>query len=123
MFDLIRTVPRFDALRGVHEAAIRLGQRERLAWIKETAAFPVTDNPIAAQLLGEIERVEGRHLADLSQEETERYAAQLRNVLDSLPREGPPISEARAQALLEELRRDYGGPHYGRQFAYGTTPE
>lgn len=127
MFDRVKTLSRDAAVPAIYEAQLRLRQRERLAWIKESASFPVTDDPLAAELLAEIERREGKHLADLSRPETERYILALSSALDGVPREGPPADPARARELLDELRRDYGGPHFGRRYAanhpFSAIPE
>lgn len=127
MFDVMKTRFREDAVSAVHEAGLRLSQRERLAWIKESAHFPVTADPLAAELLAEIEREEGKHLADLTKSETDRYILALSSALDELPREHPPVDPARARELLDELRRDYGGPHFGRRCAghhpFSAIPE
>ena len=127
MFDLLKTLSRGDAVRAVYEAQLRLSQRERLAWIKESATFPVTDDPLAAELLAEIERQEGKHLADLSRPETEQYILALSSALEGVPRDGPPVDPRRARELLDELRRDYSGPHFGRRYAashpFSAIPE
>lgn len=107
MFDLVKTAPQADAVHAVYEATLRLSQRERLAWIKETSAFPVTENQLAAKLLLEIEQAEARDLAELSKEETDRYIVEISAVLEERRRKESPIDEERGKALLEEMQAEY----------------
>lgn len=107
MFDLVMTVPRPDAVIAVHEASVRLSQRERLVYIRQTAAFPVTENELAAQLLAEIEQAEGKHLAELTKSETDRYIIEMSDLLSARIRAEFPPNEARAKQLLAEMRAAY----------------
>jgi hypothetical protein len=115
MFDLVMTVPRPDAVNAVYEAGLRLSQRERLAWIKETGEFPVTEDALAAQLLAEIEQAEGRELVELSKEETDRYIVELSSRLSERIQKEFPDHHGRGREILEEMRAQYSWPHYGRR--------
>lgn len=115
MFEIIMTAPTFDALRAVHEASLRLSQRERLEYIRETAAFPVTKDELAAWLLSEIEQAEGRELADLTKSETDRYITRMSDMISSRISEEFPLDPKRGKEVLAEMRAAYDERYAARR--------
>ena len=115
MFESIVTEPTFDALRAVHEASLRLSQRERLEYIRETAAFPVTTDEFAARLLAEIEQAEGRELADLTKSETDRYIIQMSELIHKRISEEFPLDPEHGKKVLAEMRAAYDERYAARR--------
>lgn len=107
MFELILTEPTSNAMRAVHEASLRLSQRARLEYIRETAAFPVTTNELAARLLADIQQAEGKELADLTEAETDGYIREMNRLIQGRLKPEVPVSEEHGQALLAEMRAAY----------------
>jgi hypothetical protein len=116
MFDILNSVPMGDAVLAVHEATLRLHQRERLEGLKGSN-LPLTENALAAQLLAEIAEVEGRHPADLSREELSRYIVKVSDTLERRMQAERPPNPARGEEILKEMRAAYSWPHYGRRVA------
>jgi len=114
MFEILNEVPEADAVHAVYEATLQLYQHDRLGTFRDKG-FPLSENKLAVQLLDEISAVEGMHVADLPKEKTKRYIVEVVEVLQRRVREKhTQEDEARAEAILAEMRVQYAWPHYGR---------
>lgn len=114
MFEILKQVPEGDAIDAAYETTLELYQRERLA-TRKLRGLPLTKNPLAAQLLDEIGEAEGKHVADLPKETTDRYIVEVSQTLQRRLREAHPDDSGRGEAILEEMRAQYSWPHYGRR--------
>jgi DNA-binding transcriptional MerR regulator len=114
MFEILNEVPEDDAIDAVYETTLQLYQRDRLGTLRDRG-FPLSENALAVQLLDEISEAEGKHVADLPKEETDRYIVEVSQTLRRRLREDHTGAErARAEAILAEMRVQYAWPHYGR---------
>jgi hypothetical protein len=114
MFEILKEVPKANAIHAVYEATLQLYQRDRLGTHRDRG-FPLSEDELAVKLLDEISEVEGKHVADLPKEKTDRYIVEVTDVLLRRLREERPDDAGRGEALLEELRAQYSWPHYGRR--------
>jgi hypothetical protein len=114
MFEILNEVPEGDAIHAVYETTLQLYQHDRLGTLRDRG-YPLSENALAVQLLDEISEVEGKHVADLPKEETDRYIVEVSEVLHRRLREKHSDADvARAEAILEDMRVQYAWPHYGR---------
>lgn len=113
MFEILNQVPEGDAIHASYEATLELYQHDRLRGRRDRGD-PLTDNALAAQLLDEIGEVEGKHVADLPKEKVSSYIVEIVDVLMRRLRKDNPISDARGEEILAEMRVQYAWPHYGR---------
>jgi hypothetical protein len=114
MFEILNQVPEDDAVEAVYETTLQLYQHDRLGTLRDRG-FPLSENALAVQLLDEISKAEGKHVADLPKEKTGHYIVEVSEVLQRRLRAGTSHDdEARAEAILEEMRVQYAWPHYGR---------
>jgi hypothetical protein len=114
MFEILNEVPEGDAIHAVYETTLQLYQRDRLGTLRDRG-FPLSENALAVKLLNEIGEVEGKHVADLPKEKTDRYIVEVSQTLRRRLREKyTPEDEARAEVILAEMRVQYAWPHYGR---------
>jgi hypothetical protein len=114
MFEILNEVPEGDAIHAVYETTLQLYQRDRLG-TRRDRGFPLSENKLAVQLLDEIGEVEGKHVADLPKEKTDHYIVEVSQTLRRrLRAKHTEADEARAEAILEEMRVQYAWPHYGR---------
>jgi hypothetical protein len=113
MFEILNEVPEGDAVHAAYEATLQLYQHDRLGTLRDRG-FPLSEDPLAVQLLDEITAAEGKHVADLPKEKTDRYIVEVVEVLQRRLREADPDPSGRGEAILEEMRVQYAWPHYGR---------
>jgi hypothetical protein len=113
MFEILNQVRKGDAIHAAYEATLQLYQHDRLKTLRDRG-FPLTDDELAAQLLDEIGVVEGKHVADLPKEKISSYIVKIVDVLMDRIRKETPLSGARGEEILAEMRVQYAWPHYGR---------
>ncbi|HEY0151038.1 MAG TPA: hypothetical protein VGB92_03510 [Longimicrobium sp.] len=113
MFEILNEVPEGDAVHAVYEATLQLYQHDRLGTLRDRGC-PLSENKLAVQLLDEISKFEGKHVADLPTEETKRYIVEIVEVLQRRMREAYPDPDGEGEAILEQMRVQYAWPHYGR---------
>jgi hypothetical protein len=110
---------RLDLLTEVsYLVGLRFSERDRFpSWRKWLPIRPgdSTDEAVAlaARLIEDIERAEGKPLARLTERELGPYHRCIHNIVDRRrEQEDPPDPEVveRAKQALEEMRRMYGGP-------------
>jgi hypothetical protein len=128
MLDTLYSVPESILVEVVYQVGLRLYVRARFPLTGEAeeiaaaAATPKAIDPGAASveevvisLLGEIQRAEAKPLAELSDEEAGKYILRMSEIVDERAEPATPEQIRRAEATLEEMRRDYGG--YSRKVA------
>ncbi|HEX8693215.1 MAG TPA: hypothetical protein VF746_12385 [Longimicrobium sp.] len=128
MLETLYSVPRSILVEVVYQVGLRLYVRARFPLtgeaeeIAEAAANPkaidletASVEEVVTGLLGEIQRAEAKPLAELSDEEAGKYIVRMNEIVNERTEPATPEQIRRAEATLEEMRRDYGG--YSRKVA------
>ena len=127
MFEILFAVPHAVAVDAAYQISLELSRRARLGnWRDDARMAAAARSPapapesaegpeVAGYLLGAIERRERKPLRELSEAVAGGYIVRLGAILRERVRTRPGYDPERADRLLEELRRDYGG--YPREAA------
>lgn len=121
MFEILRKVSDGVSTKSIYRATLELYRRRRLGnWRDDQdiddypdgagppEAATASVSQVTGYVLGEIERVEGKPLRDLSEDTAGRYITRLSGILMDRIVNSPGFNPERGKAALEELRRDYG---------------
>jgi hypothetical protein len=111
MFEILNRVSEGEMIEAVYEAGLRMTQRDRAEGRKQHGR-PLTENPIAAQILDDVQRDAGKHVADLSDAELDHYIPRLSAMMFGRLRAGRPGDPERAEATLQEMRATYRPPYH-----------
>lgn len=111
MFEILHEVSLDVAVEAVYQVRRRLYVRAPHQDFNDGLAPDAPDTPenrALRSILSEIRSAEGKRISELSDEAVSRYFRILNDLLDSRYPTPSPEMVARADAILEEMRRKYG---------------
>lgn len=113
MFDVLWRID-LDLLTHVmYNVGLRITERDRFPTWRE--ALPIRPGdippeaiPVATEVLEEVERLAGKELAEIDEEQMEPLVCAMQRIDRERRERETPYDRERGRRLLEELRRDYG---------------
>lgn len=118
MFDILKQAEDGVATEAVYLAGLRMRERRAYPdwrkWLVLRTGEPVFPSApqVAAKLIAEIEKAAAKPLAELSEPELFPYHRRIDEIMSARHAREHPYPDPIGERLLEELRRDYSGPHW-----------